>query len=221
MPLRDHFRSPVNDTHSWDEVHGGWPMEMVRHLRTILPAGFRAGPNIHLGSSFEVEIGAFDLDSRDPDGGVTADGGGTVTLSATAPTYTLEADPADQDEYEVRIYDTERGRTLVAAIEIVSPSNKDRQDKRDIFTGKAAGLLQQGVYVSVVDLQRAAGEPVRGTRGDVRRGGPAARRPAHTPVRGHPPHPPHPASPPTAGSVVPADDRRPTAADDPDLAESL
>ena len=24
MPLRDHFRSPVNDTHSWDEVHGGW-----------------------------------------------------------------------------------------------------------------------------------------------------------------------------------------------------
>jgi len=40
----------------------------------------------------------------------------------------------------------------VAAIEIVSPSNKDRQDKRDIFTGKAAGLLQQGVYVSVVDL---------------------------------------------------------------------
>ena len=40
----------------------------------------------------------------------------------------------------------------MAAIEIVSPSNKDRQDKRDIFTGKAAGLLQQGVYVSVVDL---------------------------------------------------------------------
>lgn len=27
MPLRDHFRSPVNDTHSWDEVHGQWPGE--------------------------------------------------------------------------------------------------------------------------------------------------------------------------------------------------
>jgi hypothetical protein len=25
MPLSDHFRSPVNDTHSWDEVHGQWP----------------------------------------------------------------------------------------------------------------------------------------------------------------------------------------------------
>ena len=32
MPLRDHFHSPVNDTHSWDELHGGWPMEIVRHL---------------------------------------------------------------------------------------------------------------------------------------------------------------------------------------------
>lgn len=152
MPLRDHFRSPTNDTHSWDELHGQWPGEVVRHLRTILPPGYRAGPNIHLGSSFEVDIGAFDLDSRDPNADIGAGGGGTATLTATAPTYTLEADPADQDEYEVRIYDTERGRTLVAAIEIVSPSNKDRQDKRDIFTGKAAALLQQGVCVSLVDL---------------------------------------------------------------------
>ena len=39
MPLRDHFRSPVNDTHSWDEVHGQWPGEIVRELVTILPAG--------------------------------------------------------------------------------------------------------------------------------------------------------------------------------------
>ena len=32
MPLRDHFRSPVNDRHSWDELHGGWPMVIVQHL---------------------------------------------------------------------------------------------------------------------------------------------------------------------------------------------
>jgi len=25
MPLRDHFRSPINDRHSWDSLHGGWP----------------------------------------------------------------------------------------------------------------------------------------------------------------------------------------------------
>jgi hypothetical protein len=57
----------------------------------------------------------------------------------------------DQDEYEVRIYDVERGRQLVA-IEIVSPSNKDRPDTREAFTGKVISLLQQGVCVSLVDL---------------------------------------------------------------------
>jgi hypothetical protein len=117
MPLRDHFRSPANDTHSWDEVHGGWPMEIVRDLTTILPAGFRAAPKVHLGSPFEVDVSSYDL-----------------------------------DEYEVRVYDTERGRLLVAAIEIVSPSNKDRPDTRDIFVGKVASLLQQGVCVCLADL---------------------------------------------------------------------
>ena len=136
MPLRDHFRSPVNDTHSWDEVHGQWPGEIVRQLTTVLPPGFRAAPRVHLGSSFEID------DS----------GGGTATLAAAAPTFTLEADLTDQDEYEVRIYDTERGRTLVAAIEIVSPSNKVRPESRDIFVGKVGSLLSQGVCVSLVDL---------------------------------------------------------------------
>ena len=24
MPLRDHFRSPVKDRHTWDSLHAGW-----------------------------------------------------------------------------------------------------------------------------------------------------------------------------------------------------
>ena len=152
MPLRDHFRSPVNDTHSWDEVHGGWPMEIVRHLTTILPAGFRSAPKVHLGSPFEVDVSTYDLDSRDPDSSADSGTGGISTLTALSPTLTVEADLSEQDEYEVRIYDTERGRQLVAAIEIVSPSNKDRPDTRELFVGKVTSLLQQGVCVSLVDL---------------------------------------------------------------------
>jgi Protein of unknown function (DUF4058) len=151
MPLRDHFRSPVNDTHSWDEVHGGWPMEIVRHLTTILPAGFRSAPKVHLGSAFEVDVTTYDLESRDPDANADSGDGGTATLTALSPTLTVEADLSEQDEYEVRIYDTERGRQLVAAIEIVSPSNKDRPDTRELFVGKVVSLLQQGVCVSLVD----------------------------------------------------------------------
>ena len=153
MPLRDHFRSPVNDTHSWDEVHGGWPMEIVRDLLTILPPGYRAAPKVHLGSSFEVDVSAYETAARNAQGEPDSGSGNTATMTALSPTFTAEADPADQDEYEVRIYDTERGRLLVAAIEIVSPSNKeDRPDTRDLFVGKVAALLQQGVCVSLVDL---------------------------------------------------------------------
>jgi hypothetical protein len=152
MPLRDHFRSPVNDTHSWDEVHGQWPGEMVRDLLTILPAGFRAAPRVHLGSAFEVDVCAYDLSEPAAPAAADSGDGGTATLMALAPTFTAEADLADQDEYEVRIYDTARGRQLVAAIEIVSPSNKDRSEARDLFVGKVAALLQQDVCVSLVDL---------------------------------------------------------------------
>jgi hypothetical protein len=55
-------------------------------------------------------------------------------------------------EYEVRIYDSERGRRLVAAIEIVSPANKDRPEHRRAFVAKCATLLQQFVSVTIVDL---------------------------------------------------------------------
>lgn len=34
MPLRDHFRPPVENRHSWDELHGGWPMVIVQQLFT-------------------------------------------------------------------------------------------------------------------------------------------------------------------------------------------
>jgi hypothetical protein len=152
MPLRDHFRSPVNDTHSWDEVHGQWPGEIVRHLTTILPPGFRAAPKVHLGSAFEVDVRTYDLDSREPDTNADSGDGGTATLTTLSPTLTVEADLSEQDEYEVRIYDVERGRQLVAAIEIVSPSNKDRPDTREVFIGKVVSLLQQGVCVSLLDL---------------------------------------------------------------------
>jgi hypothetical protein len=58
----------------------------------------------------------------------------------------------EYDEYEVRVYDARQGRRLVAAVEIVSPANKDRPEKRNAFIGKCAALLQDGVAVSIIDV---------------------------------------------------------------------
>ena len=49
MSLRDHFRSPVNDKHRWDAVHGWWPAEICRHLFDLLP--FRDRYCVHNGGS--------------------------------------------------------------------------------------------------------------------------------------------------------------------------
>jgi hypothetical protein len=150
MPLRDHFHPPVLDKHTWDEVHGLWPAMIVRDLFDLLPPGFQAAPNIHLGSPYEVDVSTFEHDTREP--GSELGDVGVAAVSAPAPTLTLEADFSDLDEYEVRIYDVDRGRHLVAAIEIVSPSNKDRPETREAFVGKVATLLQKDVCVSIVDL---------------------------------------------------------------------
>ena len=149
MPLRDHFRPPINDKHRWDAVHGGWPMEIARTLFDLLPVGFVAEPKVHHGAPFEVDVSMIEDDDRAPAGG--ADGGGTATL-AIPPTLTVPADLSELDEYEVRVYDADRERTLVAAVEIVSPANKDRPESRDQFTGKVAALLRQDVCVAVVDI---------------------------------------------------------------------
>ena len=37
MPLRDHFRPPLDNAHSWEELHGQWPAVIVQHLRKRLP----------------------------------------------------------------------------------------------------------------------------------------------------------------------------------------
>jgi hypothetical protein len=111
MPLRDHFRPPLSDRRSWEELHGGWPMMIVAALDRKLPPDYFAGPRVQKGS------------------------------------FVLE----DRDEYEVRVYDTMRGRRLVAAVEIVSPANKDRPEHRRAFVAKCAALLQARVGIAIVD----------------------------------------------------------------------
>ena len=154
MPLRDHFRPPVSRQVSWEEIHAMWPARIVMHLREILPKGYVSAPMIHLGSQYEIDIATYELDGqpkgfsdRNNDGGVAM-----ATWTVAEPSVAVETEIPDYDEYEVRIYDAERDRTLVAAIELVSPANKNRPEKRNAFVAKCAALLQKGVAVSIVDV---------------------------------------------------------------------
>jgi hypothetical protein len=151
MPLRDHFHSPVNDRSSWDELHGLWPSLMVLQLAKRLPKGFVAAPKIHLGGAVEIDAATFERDDvpAREENEVT---GGTALAVRDEPTTRMETDLPDVDEYSVRIYDQARGRRLVAAIELVSPSNKDRPETRRAFTTKCTALLREDVCVTIVDV---------------------------------------------------------------------
>src|SRR5262249_23179477 len=86
-------------------------------------------------------------DAADGNGGVV-----TAVWAPARPTLAVATDLPALDEYEVRVYDSKRGRRLVAAVEIVSPANKDRPEHRRAFVAKCLALLQNQVCVAVVDL---------------------------------------------------------------------
>lgn len=155
MPLRDHFRPPLDDWTSWEQFHAQWPAMIVLTLQRHLPCRYFAGLRVHSGALVEVDVGTFEQDDAPPTAEGAGNGNGGVATAVWAPpqpTLAVATDLPEQDEYEVRVYDRKRGRRLVAAVEIVSPSNKDRPEHRRDYAAKCAALLQQRVSVTIVDL---------------------------------------------------------------------
>ncbi len=153
MPLREHFRPPVWPRSSWEGFHGMWPATIVQDLSKQLPEEFTAEPRVHLGNYFEIDV--FRAEHMPVATAGSADDSGCVTTATWAPpepTLVLDAELTEQYEYEVLVYDQTRGRLLVAAVELVSPANKDRPENRRAFVAKCAALLQKRVCVSIVDL---------------------------------------------------------------------
>lgn len=153
MPLRDHFRSPLDELRHWEGFHATWPVMMVSVLRGLLPPGYFAEPRVHSGASAEIDVATFDKEesgdfaSNGRNGGVA-----TATWAPPRPTLTVATDLPTQDVYEVLIYDEKRRCRLVAAVEIVSPANKDRPEHRRAFVSKCLGMLRELVAVVVVDV---------------------------------------------------------------------
>jgi Protein of unknown function (DUF4058) len=156
MPLRDHFRPPISKRSSWEGFHGLWPGIIVQQLESRLPDGFVAEPRVHLGSIYEIDVCTFEQSEDDePVSGFARESNVAVATApqvAPAPTLTLDVEFAEEYSYEVLIFDVERDRRLVAAVEIVSPANKDRPESRQLFLAKCFNLLRQDVCLSIVDL---------------------------------------------------------------------
>ncbi len=126
MPLRNHFRPPLDNVRSWEELHGGWPTMLVATLSRRLPPGYVAGPRVQLGASFEIDVPSDEEDVPAPfasRGSVQEGGVAAAVWAPPQPTPAVNTDLADQDEYELRVYDAKQHHHLVAAVEIVSPAS--------------------------------------------------------------------------------------------------
>jgi hypothetical protein len=152
MPLLDHFHPPLSEERHWEGFHARWANALVDVLNeSLLPPGYYAEAHIQLGTRVEIDAATFQQNlSTDP-----ANGPATATLPAriwAAPEPTFHLPIAFPDTFEVGIVSTEAGPKLVAAIELVSPSNKDRPEHRRAFAIKCANYLVQGISLIIVDV---------------------------------------------------------------------
>lgn len=152
MPLRDHFHPPISRIFAWEGFHGTWPGMLVGRVRGLLPAGYIAEPRARMGQYVEGDIAACKRENSSSNASNANVGPAMMPQVIAQPTVSADIDIGDQHEYEVLIYDVAREKRLVAAVEFVSPGNKDRAEHRRAFVAKCSVLLQQGVSVAIVDI---------------------------------------------------------------------
>jgi len=142
MPLHD-----WRDACGWDSLHLVWQNQLLDWVQPRLPAGYRA----YLGSvpalTIDTPNGRPDLGVRDwspaePGIGTAAAGDVEPDTEAVA---TFNLDP--QRAVHIDLH----GR-LVAAIELVSPRNKDRPAARDRYLERYIGYVHRGVHLLIVDV---------------------------------------------------------------------
>src|SRR6266404_3841739 len=149
MPLLDHFRPPLSQQRHWDSFHGAWAEAMAAHLnQSLLPERFVAEARVKLGGQVEIDVGTFVEDGLAP----SSAAGGVALWAPPKPVASAPLNVPDPDIFEVQVLSEEEGPRLVAAIELVSPANKDRPANRRMFAVKCASYLHSGVSVIIVDI---------------------------------------------------------------------
>jgi hypothetical protein len=158
MPLLDHFHPPLSEERHWQSFHSRWASALADELnQTLLPPGYFAEPNAHVGARVEIDAATFE--DAAGSGRHVPDGATAVLPPRTwaPPAPTLVMPNTFPDAFEVQVIGTETGPRLVAAIELVSPANKDRASHRRAFAVKCGSYLYQGISLIVVDIVTSRG----------------------------------------------------------------
>jgi hypothetical protein len=144
MPLQDHFHPPLSLRRPWTSFHNSWATYISADVNRRLPEGYFAVANVQFG--IEIDVATFDEHNGSPSAG-----GAQGEWAPSAPALTMPLGVI-KDVIEVQVFGGVDGPTLAGAIELVSPSNKDRPAEREAFVAKCAAYLHQGVGLVMVDM---------------------------------------------------------------------
>jgi hypothetical protein len=145
MPLLDHFHPPISHEIQWNSFHSAWASFIANSLNDIVPSEFRVHESLKLGGGIEIDVAAV---HNSPE----ANGAVTPRHSVWQPHAKAVVPATFPDRFEVLVFRQFGGRQLVAAIELISPGNKDCNETREAFAMKIASYLHEGVSVLIVDV---------------------------------------------------------------------
>lgn len=148
MPMHDWTRVDAGIFHGF---HALWIAALNNALNGgLLPRGFYAYPEQHVGRYIADLI---TLHTAAPHVSPPPDVSGGLAVAEAPPRvrYKDELSPSDRARRRTLAVRDVSGHRLVAVLEIVSPSNKDRRDHVEELAGKIDGLLSAGVHVLLVD----------------------------------------------------------------------
>jgi hypothetical protein len=149
MPLLDHFHPPLSHRRHWENLHSGWANDLRDQLNAgLLPPRYFAEVRITVGTHMEVDVPTFE----ETDSGSASANGGVAVWAPPRPPHIATLQFTSPDLYEIQVFDDEEGPRLVAAIELVSPANKDRRSNRRRLAVKCGSYLQQGIGLILVDV---------------------------------------------------------------------
>jgi hypothetical protein len=149
MPLLDHFHPPLHGPRRWEGFHHSWASAIAQQLNLeALPPGWFAEPEITLGPTLEIDVATME-ESR---GNRATSRVGTAVWAPPRPKISTRVDFSHLDSIEVLVYQDLGDAELRAAVELVSPADKNRKGRRRTFAAKCAGYLRHGVSVVIIDV---------------------------------------------------------------------
>lgn len=147
MPLLDHFHPPFNVERHWESFHATWIGSIADALNQTLPENYFAEEQLHPSARLEIDVATFERERLESGSVAVVD---RTTWTPAAPTWTVAS--VVNEGIELLVFQSEGGAQLVAAIELVSPANKDRPETRRAFAAKCANCLHSGVALIVIDV---------------------------------------------------------------------